>query len=237
MWPQAAVLVATVRALKFHGGVEKPDLNRENLSALRHGMANLRRHLDNLRELFGLRVVVAINPFPTDTAAELALIQEEIGKLGVTVSVSRHWAEGGAGAVELAEAIVKAADDSLPAPQFLYDTAMPLWDKIETIATKVYHARKAVASHRVRQELAQFDARYRHLPVCMAKTQYSFSADPALRGAPSGYDIKVNEVRLAAGAGFVVAICGNIMTMPGLPKAPASAHTTLTDDGRIEGLS
>lgn len=236
LWPHAAVLVATVRALKFHGGVEKADLNQENLPALRQGMANLHRHLDNLRRLFGLPVVVAINPFPTDTTAELALVQEETDSLGVASATSRHWAEGGAGAVELAEAIVTASDGPATAPQFLYDTAMPLWDKIDIIARKVYRARKATAGAPVRRQLEQLDTRYRHLPVCMAKTQYSFSADPALRGAPHGYDIKVNAVRLAAGAGFVVAICGDIMTMPGLPKAPASAHITLTDEGHIEGL-
>jgi formate--tetrahydrofolate ligase len=237
LWPHAAVLVATVRALKFHGGVEKQDLGRENLHALQCGMSNLRRHLENIRNLFGLPVVVAINPFPSDTATELAMLCEEVGQLGVAAMVSRHWAEGGPGAAALAEAVVDAASGSHPEPKFLYDASMPLWDKIDMIAKRVYHARKATAGSKVKKQLEQFDARYRNLPVCMAKTQYSFSSDPTMRGAPTGHEIKVNGVRLAAGAGFVVAVCGNIMTMPGLPKTPASEHIMLTDDGRIEGIS
>jgi formate--tetrahydrofolate ligase len=237
LWPDVAVLVATVRALKFHGGVEKEDLDRENLPALRNGMANLRRHLENLQGLFGLQVVVAINPFPTDTAAELAALQEEVARLGSRAIISRHWAEGSAGATELAEAVATTATASTSQPKFLYDNDLPLWKKIETIAKRVYHAEKVVASESVKRQLRKFDAEYRHFPVCMAKTQYSFSSTPSLRGAPEGHEIKVTEVRLSRGAGFVVVVCGNIMTMPGLPKVPASMHISLSDEGVIAGLS
>jgi formate--tetrahydrofolate ligase len=237
LWPDVAVLVATVRALKFHGGVEKEDLDRENLPALRNGMANLRRHLENLQGLFGLQVVVAINPFPTDTAAELAALQEEVARLGSRAIISRHWAEGSAGATELAEAVATTATASTSQPKFLYDNDLPLWKKIETIAKRVYRAEKVVASESVKRQLRKFDAEYRHFPVCMAKTQYSFSSTPSLRGAPEGHEIKVTEVRLSRGAGFVVVVCGNIMTMPGLPKVPASMHISLSDEGVIAGLS
>jgi formate--tetrahydrofolate ligase len=237
LWPDVAVLVATVRALKFHGGVEKEDLDRENLTALRNGIANLRRHLENLQDLFGLPVVVAINPFPTDTTAELVALQEEVARLGSRAIISRHWAEGSAGATELAEVVAATAETSSSQPQFLYDNDLPLWRKIETIAKRVYRAEKVVASESVKRQLRKFDAEHRHFPVCMAKTQYSFSSNPALRGAPEGHEIKVTEVRLSRGAGFVVAVCGNIMTMPGLPKVPASMHITLSDEGIIAGLS
>lgn len=236
LWPNAAVLVATVRALKFHGGLEKNDLGREDLSAVSRGMANLRRHLENLRSLYGIPVVVAINPFPGDTQAELDLLSTEVERLGVPVALCRHWAEGGKGAEALAKAVVHTAERSHPVTKLLYEDGMPIWDKIQTIATKVYHARKVKAGARVRKQIQALDERYRHLPVCMAKTQYSFSSDPALRGAPTGHEIKVREVRLAAGAGFIVAICGDIMTMPGLPKRPASEHILLTDEDHIEGL-
>lgn len=236
LWPNAAVLVATVRALKFHGGLEKNDLGREDLSAVSRGMANLRRHLENLRSLYGIPVVVAINPFPGDTQAELDLLSTEVERLGVPVALCRHWAEGGKGAEALAKAVVNTTERSHPVAKLLYEDGMPIWDKIQTIATKVYHARKVKAGARVRKQIQALDERYRHLPVCMAKTQYSFSSDPALRGAPTGHEIKVREVRLAAGAGFIVAICGDIMTMPGLPKRPASEHILLTDEDHIEGL-
>ena len=233
--PDAVVLVATVRALKMHGGVARDGLGTENLAALRGGCANLLRHIENIKS-FGVPVVVGINRFTSDTDAEIAVLEEVCAEIGTLAIECTHWADGSAGAEALAQAIVEKTE----APNdfdFLYPDDMGLWDKIETIATKIYRAGSVSATDAVRRQLDGFEKRgYGNLPVCMAKTQMSFSADPAVRGAPTGFDVHVREVRLAAGAGFVVAVCGNIMTMPGLPKVPAANSIQLNDQGQIEGL-
>ncbi|MDO5705142.1 MAG: formate--tetrahydrofolate ligase [Paracoccus sp. (in: a-proteobacteria)] len=233
--PSAVVVVATVRALKMNGGVGRPDLGAENVAAVRDGCANLGRHIENMQG-YGLPVVVAINHFTADTDAEIAAVQDYCAMRGVPAVVSRHWAEGGAGAEELARAVVAAADS--PADfRLLYPDDMPLTAKIETIATRIYRAARVEFAPGVQAQLQAWqDAGYGDLPVCIAKTQYSFSTDPNLRGAPEGHVISVREVRLSAGAGFVVAICGEIMTMPGLPRTPAAETIRLNDLGLIEGL-
>ncbi len=236
--PAAAVVVATVRALKYHGGVALADLTREDLGALERGMANLQRHLHNLREVFGLPCVVAINHFASDTDAEHALLREHIGALGVAVHTARHWALGGRGAAELAHEVVRLCDAPRDAGQrFAYLDADPLWDKVHKLATLTYGASNISASASVRAQIQHLQAAgYGHLPVCVAKTQYSFSTDPTQRGAPSGHVLDIREVRLAAGAGFIVMICGDVMTMPGLPKVPSAERIDLDDEGRIVGL-
>jgi formate--tetrahydrofolate ligase len=233
--PAAAVIVASVRALKMNGGVEKADLGREDVAAAVAGCANLARHIENVRG-FNVPLVVALNHFATDTAAEIAAVQARVAELGVEAVLCRHWAEGSAGIEALAHRVVALAErPSAFAP--LYPDAMPLWDKIETIARRIYRAGAVTADRAVREQLSAWEkAGYGHLPVCMAKTQYSFSADPTLRGAPEGHVLPVREVRLSAGAGFVVAICGEIMTMPGLPRVPAAETIRLDAEGRIEGL-
>jgi formate--tetrahydrofolate ligase len=234
--PAAAVVVATVRALKFHGGVEVADVEREDLAALERGLPNLERHLRNL-QAFGLPCVVAINHRAHDTAAELELLSRRVAALGVPVEVARHYAEGATGAEGLARAVVTAAQRG-PAPlRFAYEDDTPLWDKMAAIATKVYGAAGIEADAKVRAQVARLQADgYGGWPVCVAKTQYSFSTDATLRGAPSGHVVRVREVRLAAGARFVVMICGDVMTMPGLPKVPAAHAIDVEDDGRIVGL-
>jgi formate--tetrahydrofolate ligase len=228
--PDAVVLVATVRALKMHGGVARDELGTENLGALREGCANLLRHIENLKS-FGVPVVVGINRFTSDTDAEIALLEEVCAANGSQAIECTHWADGSAGAEELAKAVVEKCEEPSNF-EYLYPDDMGLWEKIETIATKIYRAGSVSASAAVKRQLEGFEKRgYGNLPVCMAKTQMSFSADPTVRGAPTGFDVNVREVRLAAGAGFVVAVCGNIMTMPGLPKVPAA-----NSDGQIEGL-
>jgi formate--tetrahydrofolate ligase len=235
--PACAVVVATVRALKFHGGVELADLGRENLEALSKGLANIERHLHNLREVFGLPVVVSINHFKTDTEAEHALLRERIGASGVPVHSARHWAEGGAGAAALAHEVVRLCEQPSTL-RFAYGDEQPLWEKLRAVATRTYGAADISAPAAVRRQVqALQDAGHGQLPVCVAKTQYSFSTDPTLRGAPSGHIVELREVRLAAGAGFVVMVCGDIMTMPGLPRVPAAERIDLDDDGRIIGLS
>ena len=236
--PAAAVVVATVRALKYHGGVALADLTREDLGALERGMANLRRHLHNLREVFGLPCVVAINHFASDTDAEHALLREHIGALGVAVHTARHWALGGRGAAELAHEVVRLCDAPRDAGQrFAYLDADPLWDKVHKLATLTYGASNISASASVRAQIQHLQAAgYGHLPVCVAKTQYSFSTDPTQRGAPSGHVLDIREVRLAAGAGFIVMICGDVMTMPGLPKVPSAERIDLDVEGRIVGF-
>ncbi len=235
--PSAAVVVATVRALKFHGGVALPDLGREDLPALERGLANIQRHLHNLREVFGLPCVVSINHFSSDTEAEHALLRERIGALGVPVHTARHWAEGGRGAAALAHEVVRACDTP-SALRFAYEDADPLWDKLRKLATRTYGAADISASSAVRAQIARLQEQgFGHLPVCVAKTQYSFSTDPTQRGAPSGHVVDVRDVRLAAGAEFVVMVCGDIMTMPGLPAVPASERMDIDDDGVISGLS
>jgi formate--tetrahydrofolate ligase len=239
--PSAAVLVATIRALKFHGGVAREDLSEENLPALRAGLANLNRHINNLREHYGVPAVVSINQFVADTDAEVELVMEHCKALGVQVALSSHWANGGAGATDLAHMVAEICDaDTTPAntphDSFVYPGELSLWEKLEAVATKVYHASEITASTKVRDRLKELtDGGYGHLPVCIAKTPYSFSTDPALKGAPDGHVMDIREVRLSVGAGFVVAICGDVMTMPGLPKAPASEKIDVVD-GQIVGL-
>jgi formate--tetrahydrofolate ligase len=235
--PAAAVLVATVRALKFHGGVELSDLGAEDLPALQRGLVNLERHLHNLLDVFGLPCVVAINHFEGDSEAEHALVREQVASPGVAVVTTRHWAEGGRGAIELAREVVRLCER--PATlRFAYDDATPLWDKLLAVATRVYGAADVSAPAPVRAQIERLQASgYGHLPVCVAKTQYSFSTDPTQRGAPTGHTVNVREVRLAAGAEFVVMVCGDVMTMPGLPRVPSAERIDLDDDGRIVGLS
>jgi formate--tetrahydrofolate ligase len=235
--PAAAVLVATVRALKFHGGVDLGDLAREDLGALDRGLANLQRHLHNLREVFGLPCVVAINHFGSDTEAEHALLRDRIAALGVPVHSAHHWADGGRGATDLAQAVVRACEQ--PADlRFGYEDADPLWDKVRLLATRTYGAAGISASAAVRLQITRLQEQgWGHLPVCIAKTQYSFSTDPTLRGAPTGHVLDIREVRLAAGAEFVVMVCGDVMTMPGLPRVPAAEHIDLDEAGQIVGLS
>jgi formate--tetrahydrofolate ligase len=231
-----AVIVATVRALKMNGGVAKADLGMPNVEAVRKGCANLGRHLANVKS-FGVPAVVAINHFHSDTESEIAVVREFVAAHGSDAILCRHWAEGSAGIRELAEGVAALADSGASQFDPLYPDEMPLFEKIEEIAKRIYHADNVVADTKIRNQLRDWEkAGYGHLPVCMAKTQYSFSTDPELRGAPTGFDLPVREVRLSAGAGFVVAICGDIMTMPGLPKAPAAEVIRLDDDGLIEGL-
>ncbi len=235
--PSAAVLVATVRALKYHGGVELTELGGEDLGALERGLANLERHLHNLREVFGLPCVVAINHFDSDTEAEHALLRERIGALGVPVHTARHWAEGGRGATALAREVVRLCERSA-ALRFAYEDADPLWDKLHKLATRTYGAAGISASPAVRAKIERLQVEgYGHLPICVAKTQYSFSTDAAQRGAASAHVVDVREVRLAAGAEFVVMVCGDVMTMPGLPKVPSAERMDLDDEGHIVGLA
>ena len=235
--PSAVVLVATVRALKYHGGVEVKDVGTENLEALRLGVVNLERHIHNITKNFGLPCVVAINHRTEDTAAEIALLQSTAASLGVEVVLAEHWAKGGAGAADLARAVVKLCEQPNNF-KFLYEDQQSLWDKVQTIATQTYSASGITADAKVRSQFAQLEAEgYGHLPVCIAKTQYSFSSDAKLRGAPSGHLLNIREVRLSAGAGFVVVVCSDIMTMPGLPVVPAANGIDINDAGEITGLS
>jgi formate--tetrahydrofolate ligase len=234
--PSCAVIVATVRALKYHGGVEVADVGRENLQALEKGLVNLERHIFNVRNQYGLNCVVAINSRTEDTAAEVALIQERLSHLDVKIVHARHFAEGGKGAVELAKEVVRLCD--LPNEfRYVYESEQTLWDKMKTIATQIYGALDIVADSKIRGQIKSLqESGYGHYPVCVAKTQYSFSTDPKLRGAPSGHVVNIREVRLSAGAEFVVMICGDVMTMPGLPKIPASDTIDVDDNGKIVGL-
>ena len=239
--PSAAVLVATIRALKFHGGVARANLTEENLEALEKGLANLDRHITNIRDNYGVPAVVSINQFIADTQAEIDLIVEHCRVRGIQVALSSHWADGGAGATELAEMVVSLCDaDETPAntphQSFVYPDSATLLEKVEAVATKIYGASEVTANAKVRTRLKELaDEGYSHLPICIAKTQYSFSTDPALKGAPSGHAMDIREVRLSVGAGFVVVICGDVMTMPGLPKVPASQSIDVVD-GQIVGL-
>ena len=234
--PDAAVIVATVRAMKMNGGVKKEDLGHENIEAVRKGCANLGRHVQNVKK-FGVPAVVAINHFTSDTEAEIRAVQEFVATLGAEAIVCRHWAEGSAGIEALAHKVVDLVESGLSQFSPLYPDEMPLFEKIETIAKDIYHAGEVIADKTVRDQLHIWEQQgYGHLPVCMAKTQYSFSTDPNLRGAPTGHTVPVREVRLSAGAGFVVVITGEIMTMPGLPKVPSSEKIFLNEDGHIEGL-
>jgi formate--tetrahydrofolate ligase len=234
--PACAVLVATIRALKMHGGVKKEDLKTENLKALEAGMANLARHVENMQK-FGIVPVISINRFSADSEAEIALVKAQCGKLGVEALMADHWAEGGKGAADVARAVVKVAESGKSKLKLLYADEMPLLEKIRTIAKEIYRAKDISADKSVRDQLAAFEAMgYGKCPVCIAKTQYSFSTNPDAKGAPVDHVINVREVRLSAGAEFVVAICGEIMTMPGLPKVPAADSIDVGPDGKIVGL-
>ncbi len=234
--PSAVVIVATVRAMKMNGGVAKADLGAENVDAVKAGCDNLGRHIENIKQ-FGVPAVVAINHFVTDTAAEIKAVQEYVKSQGSEAILCKHWAQGSKGTKDLANKVVEIIDSG--AAQFapLYPDEMPLFKKIETIAKRIYRADEVLADKSIRDQLKLWeDAGYGHLPVCMAKTQYSFTTDPSRRGAPIGHSVPVREVRLAAGAGFIVVICGEIMTMPGLPKVPSAEVIMLNDAGEIEGL-
>ncbi len=234
--PCAAVIVATVRALKFHGGVPVEEVGKENVAALEKGIANLERHIDNVRENYGLPCVVAINHRTEDTDAEIRVLIERAGRRGAKVILGRHYAEGGAGAVDIAKEVLRLAEQP-SSFKFVYDEGETLWQKMKTIATKIYHASDITADTKVRAQIKQLqESGYGHYPVCVAKTQYSFSTDPKLLGAPTGHVVNVREVRLAAGAEFVVMICGDVMTMPGLPKVPAANAIDVDESGKIVGL-
>jgi formate--tetrahydrofolate ligase len=234
--PSCVVIVATIRALKMHGGVKKEDLKKEDLSALNAGISNLRRHVENVKK-FGLPAVISINRFSADTDAEIALVKEKCESLGVEAVMADHWALGGPGAADVAKAVVKAIDSGNGKLKLLYPDDMPLFEKIETIAREIYRAKDVVADKSVKDQLKAWeDMGFRRLPVCIAKTQYSFSTNPDAKGAPVEHTINVREVRLSAGAEFVVAVCGEIMTMPGLPKLPAADSIDVGADGRIVGL-
>ncbi|KGM49487.1 formate--tetrahydrofolate ligase [Pseudooceanicola atlanticus] len=234
--PDVVVLVATVRAMKMNGGVAKADLGAENVAAVEAGCPNLGRHIGNLKS-FGVPVVVAINHFVTDTDAEVEAVRDFVAAQGAEAILCRHWEKGGEGIEALATRVAEIADSGVSQFAPLYPDDMPLLEKIETVAREVYHADAVVADKTVRDQLAAWEeAGYGSLPVCMAKTQYSFSTDPGQRGAPTGFDVPIREVRLSAGAGFVVAICGQIMTMPGLPRRPSAEAIRLNDAGDVEGL-
>jgi formate--tetrahydrofolate ligase len=236
MSPDCVVLVATIRALKMHGGVKKEELKSENLKALEAGMANLQRHIENVQK-FGLSPVVSINRFSADTDAEIALVKEACKKLGVEAVMADHWAEGGKGAADVARAVVKVIEQGKSKLKLLYPDDMPLLDKVRTVAKEIYRAKDVSADKSVRDQLASFESMgYGKLPICVAKTQYSFSTNPDAKGAPVDHTIPIREVRLSAGAEFVVVICGEIMTMPGLPKVPAADSIDVGADGRIVGL-
>ena len=235
--PDLTVLVATIRALKFHGGADVKELTKENLPALEKGIANIERHINNVRNHYGLPCVVAINHFSSDTDAEIALLRKKIAHHDAPVVVATHWADGGAGAEALAQAVVDVIA-RVPADfRFVYDDADTLWVKMEKVAKTIYGASEVTADSKVRARIRglQTDG-YGHYPVCVAKTQYSFSTDPLLRGAPSGHVVNIREVRLAAGAEFVVMVCGDVMTMPGLPSAPSAAKIDIDGDGKVVGL-
>ncbi len=234
--PDCAVLVATIRALKMHGGLKKEELKHENLKALEAGMANLQRHVENVRK-FGIVPVISINRFSADSAAEIKLVEDKCQALGVEALIADHWALGGAGAENVARAVVKVAESGRSKLKYLYPDDMPLLEKIRTIAKEIYGAKDIEVDKPVRDQLASFEAMgCGRFPICVAKTQYSFSTNPDAKGAPSDHVIKVRDVRLSAGAEFVVAICGEIMTMPGLPKVPAADHIDVGPDGKIVGL-
>ncbi len=234
--PDCAVLVATIRALKMHGGVKKEDLKHENLKALEAGMSNLQRHVENIRK-FGIEPIISINRFSADTEAEIKMIEDRCKALGVEALMADHWAMGGEGAADVARAVVKVCDSGKSKLKLLYPDDMPLLEKIRTIAKEIYRAKDIAIDKPVRDQLANFEAMgYGKFPICMAKTQFSFSTNPDAKGAPTDHVIPVREVRLSAGAEFVVAICGEIMTMPGLPKVPAADHIDVGADGKIVGL-
>ncbi|MDM7933541.1 formate--tetrahydrofolate ligase [Tabrizicola sp.] len=234
--PSAAVIVATVRAMKMNGGVAKADLGAENVDAVKKGCPNLGRHISNVKS-FGVPVVVAINHFYSDTDAEVAAVKAYVAEQGAEAILCKHWANGSAGIEELAHKVVQMAESGAANFAPLYPDEMPLFQKLQTIAKRIYHADDVIADKAIRDQLKTWEAAgYGHLPICVAKTQYSFTTDPTVRGAPTGHTVPVREVRLSAGAGFIVAICGEIMTMPGLPKVPSAEVIRLNDQGQVEGL-
>ena len=234
--PSAVVIVATIRALKLHGGVPLKDVNNENLEAVAKGVENLKKHIENIHQ-FGLPVVVAVNKFVTDTDEEVKTVQAKCDYLGVQVIEANHWADGGKGAIELAEAVVDLVENHENDFHYLYEDDMPLWDKVKTVAQKIYGADNIQGDQKLRDRFTALEkAGYGNLPICMAKTQYSFSTDPALKGRPTGFDIPLREVRLSAGAGFIVVLAGDVMTMPGLPKKPAAEVIDINENGDIIGL-
>jgi len=234
--PSAAVIVATVRALKYHGGVPVAEVGKENLAALEKGLVNLERHIHNVRDHYGLPPVVSINQRAEDTDAEIKLMQEKLAHLGVKIILARHFAEGGKGALDVAKEVIRLCEQPNNF-KFVYDDNLSLWDKMKAVATKIYGASDITADSKVRQQIKHYqESGYGHYPVCVAKTQYSFSTDPKLLGAPSGHVVNIREVRLAAGAEFIVMICGDIMTMPGLPKVPAANSIDVDESGKIVGL-
>jgi formate--tetrahydrofolate ligase len=235
--PDVAVVVATLRALRHHGGAEPLQFDVANAPAVERGIVNLERHVDNVRNHYGLPCVVAVNAYESDTEEELQVVRRNMARRGVPVVVARHWAHGSAGTEELARVVVQLVEAGTADMHFVYSDEQTLWDKMRTVAQQIYGASDISANSSVRAKIAQLQADgHGHYPVCVAKTQYSFSTDPELRGAPSGHMVNIREVRLAAGAEFVVMICGDVMTMPGLPKEPASARMDIDDDGRITGL-
>ncbi len=235
--PDAVVIVATIRALKYHGGVDLKSLNEQNLEALEKGIANLERHVNNVRNHYGLPCIVSVNHFTFDTQAELDLLRKKMAHHDAPVIVARHWAEGGKGAEEVARAVVKMIETTPANFKFVYEEELPLWDKVRAVATRIYGASEVTGDTKVRAQIKKLqDDGYGHYPICVAKTQYSFSTDPLLRGAPSGHVINVREVRLAAGAEFIVLVCGDIMTMPGLPKRPSSERIDIDEEGKVVGL-
>ena len=234
--PDCVVLVATIRALKMHGDVSKEDLKNENVNALKKGLVNLERHINNVRK-FGLPVTVAINHFVTDSKAEVDAVLSFCTTQGVKASMCTHWSDGGDGATELAQNVIDICEENKNTFKFLYEDDLTLFKKIEKIAQEIYHASEVVADTKVRQQLKDFETKgFGKLPVCIAKTQYSFSTDPNLKGAPTGHVLPIREVRLSSGAEFIVVVCGDIMTMPGLPSVPAANSIKLNDHGEIEGL-
>jgi len=234
--PAAAVIVATVRAMKMNGGVAKADLGAENVAAVQKGCPNLGRHIGNVKS-FGVPVVVAINHFYSDTDAEIQAVKDYVAQQGAEAILCKHWAQGSAGIEELARKVVQMAESGAANFAPLYPDDMPLFQKLQTIAKRIYHADDVIADKSIRDQLKTWEAAgYGHLPICVAKTQYSFTTDPSVRGAPTGHTVPVREVRLSAGAGFIVAICGEIMTMPGLPKVPAAETIRINHDGHVEGL-
>ena len=238
--PSIVVIVATIRALKYHGGVDLKQINEENLDALEKGIANLERHVNNVTQQYGLPCVVSVNHFTADTAAEHELLARKMKALNVPLVLARHWAEGGAGAADVARKVVELIEQGSKTAsgfKFVYDDQQTLWEKVKSIATKIYGASDISADAAVKKQLDKLQADgYGHYPVCIAKTQYSFSTDPGKRAAPSGHVVNVREVRLAAGAEFIVVVCGDIMTMPGLPKVPSSEKIDVDADGRVIGV-
>jgi formate--tetrahydrofolate ligase len=235
--PSAVVIVATIRALKYHGGADLKQINAENLTALEKGIANLERHVNNVRNHYGLPCVVSVNQFTADTAAEHGLLAKKMASLNVPLVIAKHWAEGGAGATDVAKKVVEIIETGKSNFSFVYDEKQTLWDKIKTIATKIYGAADISGDAKIRSQIEKLQADgYGHYPVCIAKTQYSFSTDPGARGAPSGHVLNVREVRLAAGAEFIVVVCGDVMTMPGLPKVPSADKIDIDAQGKVVGL-